>query len=183
MNDQQLIAGCKKGDGRCQRALYQLYHPKMLGVCIRYASNRDDAQDVLQEAFIKIFKNIEGFKGSGSLEGWIRRIVVNTALEHYRRQKKQRMETEIEHESLMVVARSSADDDVQLEDLLQFIQRLPSGYRMVFNLFAIEGYSHEEIAEQLGISVNTSYSQYHRARTLLQKTLLAEKKGTVKKAI
>lgn len=182
MNDHQLIEGCKDGDPRAQRKLYELHHPKMLGVCIRYAPNRDEAQDILQEAFIKVFKSIKSFKGKGSLEGWIRKVVVNTALEHYRKNKQQRMETDIEHESLMVVSRDNAQDELQMEDLLQFIQNLPSGYRMVFNLFAIEGYSHEEIAKQLKISINTSYSQYHRARALLQKVLLSEK-TSVKRAI
>jgi len=150
---------------------------------MRYAQNRDEAQDILQDGFIKVFTHIDSFKGKGSLEGWIRKIMVNTALEHYRKQKAKRKEVDMEHEPLLMATKNSALDELQAQDILAFIHHLPKGYRMVFNLFAIEGYSHEEIAKQLDISVNTSYSQYHRARTLLQKVLLDEKKTTNRLAI
>lgn len=183
MSEEQLITGCKKGDVLSQRRLYDLHHPKMFGVCMCYAQNRDEAQDILQEGFIKVFTNIGSFRGQGSLEGWIRRIIVNTALEHYRKNKMRGKEVDMDHEPLLMVTKTSALDDLQLKDVLSFIRRLPEGYRVVFNLFAIEGYSHEEIAKQLDISVNTSYSQYHRARALLQKALLDEKKTTNRWAI
>lgn len=182
VSEDQLLTGCKKGNVLCQKRLYDLYHPQMLGICIRYAQNRDEAQDILQEGFIKVFTRIGTFKGQGSLAGWIRKVIVNTALEHYRKNKKLRHEAEMENEPLMMVTKTNALDELQAADILAFIHRLPAGYRMVFNLFAIEGYSHEEIARQLDISVNTSYSQYHRAKALLQKALLDEKKTNVEKA-
>lgn len=182
MNEQQLIKGCCENDIRCQKALYDKLHPKMLGICMRYAENRDEAQDMLQEGFIKVFKGIKTYKGEGSFVGWVRRIIVNTALEEIRR-KKNNLKTLFEDESLMLVDyRESAEEQLQADDILKTIQSLPAGYRMVFNLFAIEGYSHDEIAQKLDISVNTSYSQYHRAKMLLQKLILREKKTMNKTA-
>lgn len=184
MDERQLIKGCLNKELRSQKALYDAMHPKMLGVCMRYARDRDEAQDMLQEGFIKVFQNIASFKGEGSFEGWIRRIMVNASLEHLRREKKNRGEAAFERESLMVVDKNeSAQDAMQAEDVLKYIQQLSPGYRMVFNLFAIEGYSHDEIATKLQISVNTSYSQYHRAKAILQRLLSNEKKTSIKAAI
>ena len=179
----QLIAGCKKRDERSQKALYDLLHPQMLGVCLRYARDREEAQDILQEGFIRVFQKIDSFTATGSFIGWVKKVMVNTALEHYRRNRSKAEEVPLKHESLMVVAGEDVLEDLKARDILSLVQQLPTGYRMVFNLFAIEGYSHEEISKQLNISVNTSYSQYHRARALLQKMLAPEKKIATKKAV
>lgn len=183
MDKQQLIEGCCKQNLRCQKALYDLLHPQMLGVCLRYAIDRDQAQDMLQEGFIKVFKKIETYNGAGSIQGWVRKVVVNTALEILRKQKKEQFTT-FEDESLMIVDnRANAQEEMQAADILRKIQSLPAGYRVVFNLFAIEGYSHEEIAKQLEISLNTSYSKYHRAKSLLRRMIETEIKTTIKAAI
>jgi RNA polymerase sigma factor (sigma-70 family) len=183
MDEDQLIAGCKESELRCQKALYERLHPKMLGVCLRYAIDRDQAQDMLQDGFIKVFMKIKDFNSKGSFEGWVRKIMVNTALEHLRKAKG-RETVSFENESVLVVEKSpSAQDQLEAQDVLSIIQQLPMGYRTVFNLFAIEGYSHEEIAKELNISVNTSYSQYHRAKSMLQRMLGSEKKTPIKAAI
>lgn len=182
MDNQQLIIGCCNQDLRCQKALYDWLHPQMLGICLRYASDRDQAQDILQEGFIKVFKKIDTYKGEGSFEGWVRRVVVNSALEILRKQKKELATTFVEESLMIVDHRANAQEELQAADILKTIQSLPTAYRMVFNLFAIEGYTHKEIAGQLGISVNTSYSQYHRAKTLLRRLIETEKKMNVKAA-
>ncbi|MEZ4721726.1 MAG: sigma-70 family RNA polymerase sigma factor [Flavobacteriales bacterium] len=184
MDESRLIAGCRRNDLRCQKELYDLMHPKMLGVCMRYAADRDQAQELLQEGFIKVFRKIDSFKGDGSFEGWVRKIMVNTSLEHFRREKAKAIEVGLEKESLMVVSNEpTALSEMAAADIMRAVSQLPQGYKMVFNLFAIEGYSHEEIAIELDISVNTSYSQYHRAKAMLQKMITGEKKATVKKAM
>lgn len=151
--------------------LYERFQAKMLGVCLRYFPNRDDAQDILQDGFIKVFRSIDSFEEKGSLEGWIRRIMVNTALEQIRKNASKGQKVDFERETLMMAVQQDAIEELSAADIHRFIAALPTGYRIIFNLFAIEGYNHNEIAEQLGISVNTSYSQYHRARALLQKML------------
>lgn len=171
MTESQLIKGCRDGDAACQRMLYDTFQAKMLGVCMRYYPDKMEAQDVLQDGFIKVFKNIESFEEKGSLEGWIRRIMVNTALEQIRKEARKGQKVDFENEALMIAEPTLASDELEATDILSFIQALPTGYRTIFNLFAIEGYNHNEIAQQLNISVNTSYSQYHRARALLQKIL------------
>ena len=171
MTESELIAGCREGKRASQRLLYDTHQAKMLGVCMRYFPDRDQAQDVLQDGFIKVFKNIVSFEEKGSFEGWIRRIMVNTALELIRKNAKKGQEVDFENEALMIASPESPIERLEANDILYFIKALPNGYRVIFNLFAIEGYSHQEIADQLNISVSTSYSQYHRARTLLQKIL------------
>lgn len=183
MITEQLITGCKKQELKSQKALYDLLHPQMFGVCLRYAKNRDEAQDVLQEGFVKMFQKIDSYRGDGSFAGWVKRIMVNTALEHYRKKKAEGIEVPIEHESLMVVSENNVMNDMRAQDILRVVQKLPAGYRLVFNLFAIEGYSHKEIAAQLGVSENTSYSQYHRARALLRKLLETEEQTGTKTAV
>ncbi|MEM7039938.1 MAG: RNA polymerase sigma factor [Bacteroidota bacterium] len=168
--EQRLIRGCVRGKPQFQEALYNKYYRKMFGVCMRYTQNRDVAEDVLQDGFIKVFKNIGSFKGKGSLEGWVRRIMVNTALEHHRKQAKmypvvdldQAMDEDAGHD---IVAKMSSDE------ILELIQALPPGFRTIFNLYAIEGFTHREIAEKLGISEGTSKSQLARARAALQESI------------
>jgi RNA polymerase sigma factor (sigma-70 family) len=168
--EEELIKGCLRQERSAQQQLYDFYSSKMYGICYRYVKNPMEAEDVLITAFTKIFERIQQFKGDGSFEGWIRRIMVNEALTHLRKSRTMYLETEIEQ------AEREPDydrlaDQLQAEDLLKMIGELPAGYRVVFNMYAIDGYSHKEIAEQLGISENTSKSQLSRARTYLQKVL------------
>jgi len=167
MDDNALIDKCLKGDQRSQRALFEKYAPRMYTVCLRYAKDSDEAQDILQDTFIKIFKKLDAYNGMGSFEGWIRRITVNTALDHIRKNVKFQDNTQIENESFRIEQNTFFGDGLEEEELMQIINEMPDGYRIVFNMFAIEGYSHREIAEQLNISENTSKSQYSRARGYL----------------
>lgn len=173
--EEELIRKCRKQNGQAQKAIYDRYAPKMLTICIRYIHDADQAEDVMISAFVKIFERIEQYKGEGSFEGWIRRIMVNESLTFIRRNKSMYLEVDIEHAD-REPNYGTLDSALQAEDLLKLIRQLPVGYRTVFNLYAVEGYSHKEIAEQLGISENTSKSQLSRARTLLQKQLLETEK-------
>lgn len=171
-----LINGCKIGDKKAQRTLYDKYAAKMLGVCIRYFRDIDEAEDALQEGFIKIFNNIDKFRNEGSFEGWIRRIMVNTSLNYYKSNLKHYYGTDYDEVEEIVEDEKLKFDNLSVEYLLKIIQDLPEGYRLVFNLYEIEGYSHKEIAEMLGISVNTSKSQLMKAKRNLQKVLVSKEK-------
>ena len=166
-----LIKKCCQQDGQAQKAIYERYAASMLGVCCRYVKDIDQAEDVMIAGFVKVFDKIGQFKGEGSFEGWLRRIMVNESLTFIRRNKNMYLEVDIE-----TIDREpdyhTLNNELEAEDLLKLVQQLPTGYRTVFNLYAVEGYSHKEIAEQLGISENTSKSQLSRARVLLQKHLL-----------
>lgn len=164
MTDEQLVQGCIQNEAAAQRKLYDKYARKMFGVCLRYAGSREEAEDFLQEGFVKIFQKISSFKHEGSLEGWIRRIMVNCALDHLRQQKLNWSGNEPEDNRQ---AEEVTLDRINAQDLLNLIGELPKGFRTVFNLYAIEGYNHREIGEMLGISENTSKSQYSRARAQL----------------
>lgn len=171
--EQDLIKGCLRGDRVSQKQLYEAYSGKMYAICYRYMRDPMQAQDVLITAFTKIFEKISQFKNEGSFEGWIRRIIVNEALTHLRKQRSMQVETDLE------VADRDPDyahleDHLEAEDLQKMIASLPPGYRIVFNMYAIDGYSHKEIADHLGINENTSKSQLSRARTYLQKLLLEQ---------
>jgi RNA polymerase sigma factor (sigma-70 family) len=173
--DQEWIEGCKKGDSTAQRKVFDHFSSKMYAVCCRYVKDKMEAEDVLVTAFTKVFDRISQFKNEGSFEGWIRRIMVNESLTWLRQHKHMQVETDIEaadYEPDYQIL----EDHLQAEDLLKLIDGLPAGYKVVFNLYAIEGYSHKEIADQLGINENTSKSQLSRARVYLQKqlTLLQE---------
>jgi len=167
MKEEDLIKGCIDENSGCQRELYDKYAGKMFSVCLRYASTREDAEDALQEAFIRIFDNISKFRGEGSFEGWMRRITVHTVLRLI--QKKSPLKY-AEDTSVLTKVSTASDVISQLseKDILGLISRLPSGYKIVFNMYAIEGFSHGEIAENLGISEGTSRSQYSRAKKHLQ---------------
>ncbi|MCC7302904.1 MAG: RNA polymerase sigma factor [Bacteroidia bacterium] len=177
MSDEELVSGCLKKNPLAQKQLWERFSRKMMGVCLRYSNDKDDAEDILQVGFIKVFENIESFKGSGSLEGWVRRIMVNTALNHYRQNKQSRESLDIEVVDYMVEGDNQVSDRLDAKELMRMIQKLPPGFRSVFNLFAIEGYSHREIAEMLEISEGTSKSQYARARMYLQRMILKEEKS------
>ena len=171
MTETDLIHSCKQLDTRAQRALYERYAPKMLGVCRRYVSTREDAEDVLVEALFKVFDNIESYTGAGSFEGWIRRIVVNEALMFLRKRKLWLVEPESVdlQNSLMHTEPLSIEHHLAAEDILKLLDKLPTGYRTVFNLYVIEGFKHIEIAEILGISINTSKSQLILAKDRMRK--------------
>lgn len=169
------VKACQKGDGAAQRQVYEKYARKMLGVCLRYVSDQFEAEEILIGGFLKVFDKIGQFKGEGSFEGWIRRIMVNEALGYLRRMKSIYLETDLEKADYEPDYQSLSNQ-LEEEDLLRMIQQLPTGYKTVFNLYAIEGYSHKEIGEMLGISENTSKSQLSRARTLLQHYLIESEK-------
>lgn len=171
MDDATLIKECVKGNAKAQRFLFDKFAPKMLTVCIRYAKNKSDAEDVLQDAFIKVFNKISEFKNEGSLEGWIRRIMVNTSLDQIRKNSKFSNDTDLEAVSYKLENNDFTFENLVSEDLLKLINSMPNGYRVVFNMFAIEGYSHQEIASTLGVTENTSKSQYLRARSFLKNEL------------
>lgn len=171
MSDEEMLEGCMAKREQAQKQLFEKYKRVMTGVCMRYADRYEEAQDIVQNGFIKVFKKIDTFSGKGSLEGWIRRIMVNTALDYLRSNKHERFNVSVDDVDYKLKEGSNALGNLQAEDLLKIIRELPTGYKTVFNLFAIEGYSHKEIAEQLDISENTSKSQYSRARALLQKKL------------
>lgn len=164
---EKIIEGCKKGKNRYQEELYRMLAPKMYGLCLKYSNNKDDAKDIMQDGFIKVFQKIDQYTEKGSFEGWVRRIMINTALEKYRSQVTiysldERMPITDEGVNSTVI------DELSAEDLLGLIRQLTPKYRMVFNLYAIEGYNHKEIGELLGISEGTSKSNLSRARLILQ---------------
>ena len=169
----EILEGCIKGESSAQRKLFDSYSRLLLGVCNRYATNIEEAEDIMQEGFVKIFLNIKEFKGDGSIVAWMRRIMINTAITHYHKMKKHRY-----HDDLDEVKETKFDDylwddaEFTRDELYGVIQRMPEGYRMVFNLYAVEGYKHREIAEIMGIDENTSKSQYSRARRWLQERLM-----------
>ncbi len=166
--EETLIAGCVKNDRKAQEQLYRLYADEMYNVCLAYEKDRDEVKDILQESFIKVFRSIEKYDKKGPLKAWVRRIVVNTAIDHFRRKKVTDNYVDVE-----TIAETTADQGERqggqgFKDILKMVKRLPEGARMVFNLFALEGYTHKEIAVKLSITEGTSKSQYSRARQLLQ---------------
>ena len=169
-----LIRGCLDENRRMQEELYRRFSPRMYAVCLRYAGNAEEAEDILQEGFIKIFKKLDSFRSEGSFEGWIRRIFVNTAIEHFRR--KRYLQTVSEKEENTLEGNDiSVLDKMAAKDIVSLIKGLSPGYRTVFNMYVVEGYTHKEIADMLGISEGTSKSQLSRAKVILQ--------GLVKKYI
>lgn len=173
MDEQQLINGCRKGDRQAQKALYDTYARKMMGVCLRYVDDRETARDLLQDGFVRVFTSLDTYAGNGSFEGWMRKIFVNGALEYLRRNDVLREADDLEGTAYLVGEDSSVLSELAASDLMRMVQELPDGFRTVFNLFAIEGYSHKEIGELLGITESTSRSQYTRAKQVLQRKVKA----------
>ena len=172
MTDEELVKACIQKSQNAQKVLFDKFSKKMMGICMRYAEDSLEAQDIVQDGFIKVFNSIETFQHEGSLEGWVKRIMVNTSLDNYRKNKKRRFAVELDEEdALEIPEQENIMGNITNTYLLSLIKQLPEGYRLVFNMFAIEGYSHKEIASELGISINTSKSQYSRARGYLQKML------------
>jgi RNA polymerase sigma factor (sigma-70 family) len=167
ISETDLIEGCIQSDRKMQYELYQRFAPKMYGVCLRYAANAEEAEDLLQEGFIKVFRKLASFRSEGSFEGWVRRIFVNTAIEQFRRKTYLQPITEREEETVEGKYLSVLDDLAE-RDIIGLVQQLSPGYRTVFNMYVIEGYTHKEIADALGISEGTSKSQLSRAKLILQ---------------
>lgn len=174
MDEKKLIQACINEDKTAQRKLYERYSPKMYFVCLRYARHELEAQDMLQDGFIKVFDNLSQFKYNGSFEGWVRRIMVNTSLNYCRKSSFKQEYIGIEDLQHTVVD-SKAISKLSEKELLALIQKLPDGYRMVFNLYVIEGYSHKEIGEMLNITESTSRSQLAKSRKWMQNILSKEK--------
>lgn len=177
LSDDQIVVGCKKGKHHAFNALYNKYAVKMLGVCFRYSKSKEEAEDVLQEGFIKVFHKISSFENRGSFEGWLRRIMVNTAINHYKVKKKYQTQ-EIDLNSKNLVDHFDGDEEIiEMDviiphvDLMKMLQELPKGYQFVFNMYVIEGLKHIEIAEELNISVNTSKTQLFKARRWLRQKI------------
>jgi RNA polymerase sigma factor (sigma-70 family) len=179
MSDRQIIEGCAKHERKAQQELYNRYSRFLLGVCLRYATDKAEAEDILQESFLKIFFNVKDFSGTGSFIGWLRKVAVNTAITHYHKNLKYRYHVDIdEYVSVEAGVTSFEEDFFTSEELYKVLNELPAGYRLVFNLYAVEGYKHKEIAEMLGIDTNTSKSQYSRAKAVIRNKL--ERLGKIK---
>jgi len=171
--EKDILSGCIRGKQSAQRKLFEKYSRLLLGVCNRYASCIEEAEDIMQEGFVKIFLNIKNFKGEGSLVAWMRRIMINTAITHYHKMLKHRYHEDLENVSELKFEETNWEEaDFSREELFNVIHQMPQGYRQVFNLYAVEGYKHREIAEILKIDENTSKSQYSRARRWLQERLV-----------
>lgn len=174
MSDEELVQRCINNDAAAQEYLFKHFSGKLLGLCARYCESIEEAEDVLQDGFIKIFQKMESFRNQGSLEGWMKRIMVNTALDAFRKNKNSRYNIDIETIEYPS-EQYTVTDSMEAKDLMKIIRSMPPGFRTIFNLFAIEGYPHKEIAQMLGITESTSKSQYSRARVYLQKVLQTEK--------
>ena len=176
--ESDLISGCTDGNRRMQEELYRRFSPRMYAVCLRYAGNAEEAEDILQEGFIKVFNKMSSYRGDGSFEGWIRRVFVNTAIEHFRKKTYLQPISETE-ENTIEGKYLSVLDHLAEKDIIQLVQQLSPGYRTVFNMYVIEGYTHRQIAEILEISEGTSKSQLSRAKMILQglvKTFVEKRK-------
>ena len=171
MQEGTLINECIAGNRLAQEKLYNFYAGRMKGICMRYARSAFEADDIFQEAFIKVFTNLKNFKMNGSFDGWIRRIVVNTAIDQYKKNLVHQNHVQYETVSDRDLSIASFDHQLHEEDLLKILEKLPHGYKVVFNLYAIEGYSHKEIAEMLNITEGTSKSQLSKARRFVQNLL------------
>ena len=185
-SDDRIINGCKKGKRRAFSLLYEKYADVLMLVCLRYSRNKAEAQDVLQEGFIKVFQKIEAFEGRGSFEGWLKRIMVNTAINYYKANKKYQLQQDIEANNNILVIHDNDDEmfetdpRVKPEVLMQMINDLPDGYRMVFNMYVFDGLTHKEIAGDLGVTESTSKSQLSKARKYLRSRIEEKQNKPVK---
>lgn len=169
MSEKELIEACKRQERRAQKLLYDRYSPTMFGVCRRYVRHREDAEDVLVEAFFKVLTKIDQYSGKGNFEGWIRRIVVNESLMFLR--KVHNFHLTVEISDIDLPTNVTIEDELAAQDIVALLDELPTGYRTVFNLYVLEGFKHREVAEQLGISINTSKSQLILAKKRLASLL------------
>lgn len=169
---EKLIQACIDGDRYSQSILYDQFAPKMFGVCMRYAKNREEAEEIMQEGFVQVFKSLHSFKFAGSFEGWIRKIMVFCAIQHYRSKSKMHPVVSIEDTEVEEIGNDEILARLHKKELLMMVQALPPAYRLIFNLYVFEGMKHREIAEQLGISEGTSKSNFFDAKRLLQKAVI-----------
>ncbi|MEI6346412.1 MAG: RNA polymerase sigma factor [Bacteroidota bacterium] len=172
ISENELIDGCLNNDRKAQKLLYEKYSSKMFGVCMRYAKSKEEAEDILSDSFVQIFVKLSSFKREGSFEGWIRRIVVNTSITAYRNNLKFNLNDEISEVHQLSDDSETAIDLLNVQQIKSVIQQMPDGYRMIFNLYVIEGYNHREIAELIGINEGTSKSQFSKAKKWLQNRLI-----------
>ncbi len=175
MTEELMLAGCLSNNATSQEALYSRFSPRMLGVCYRFAKNREDAEDMLQEGFIKIFSQIHQYRSEGALEGWIRRIIVHTCINLLKKNKKFSDSVDISFAGAVGIREESIPSIMQAKEVVECIRLLPIGYRTVLNLYAIEGYTHKEIGSMLDIEESTSRSQYTRAKAMLEDVLIKKK--------
>ena len=167
----QIYEGCLRNERKYQELFYKLLAPRMMAVCMRYAKDKDEAQDILQEGFVKLFNNLHNYRGEGSLEGWIRRIMVHAAISRYRKSRTMILVDDFGEDSNMIAGTSRNNNTLEAADLLQMINQLPDTYRSVFNMYAIEGFSHQEIGNKLGMSELLSRTTLCRARGILKTKL------------
>jgi RNA polymerase sigma factor (sigma-70 family) len=179
MTEEALLLGCLRNNATAQKQLYQMFSSKMLAVCYRYAHNREDAEDMLQEGFIKVFAQIHTFEKRGAFEGWVRRIIIHTCINILKRNKKFTDSVDIIYANTLQSKGENIPSLLQAKQVVECIKLLPLGYRTVLNLYAIEGFSHKEIADMLDIEESTSRSQYTRAKTMLEDILI--KKNIIQK--
>src|SRR5436305_11993876 len=172
MTEELMLHGCLNNVASAQEALYTRFSPRMLGVCYRFARNREDAEDMLQECFIKVFSQIQQFRGQGALEGWIRRIVVHTCINILKKNKKFIDSVDLIHAGSVYLNENNIPSIVETKEVVESVRQLPIGYRTVLNLYAIEGFTHREIAQMLDIEESTSRSQYTRAKAMLEEILV-----------
>jgi len=175
MTEEAILQGCLRNDATAQKELYNRYSPKMLTVCYRFAHNREDAEDMLQEGFIKVFSQMHTFENRGAFEGWIRRIIVHTCINVLKKNRKFHENLDIIHATSIMVREELIPSIIQAKQIIECIRMLPIGYRTVLNLYAIEGYSHREIAGMLDIEESTSRSQFTRAKAMLEDILIKKK--------
>src|SRR5215210_5681170 len=175
MTEELMLAGCLKNNAAAQEALYSRFSPRMLGVCYRFAKNREDAEDMLQDGFIKVFTQLHQYRNEGALEGWIRRIIVHTCINVLKKNKKFADSVDIIYANSLCVNENNILSILQAKQVVESIRLLPMGYRTVLNLYAIEGFSHREIAAILDIEESTSRSQYTRAKAMLEDILIKKK--------
>jgi RNA polymerase sigma-70 factor (ECF subfamily) len=176
-SDQDILIGCLNGDRKSQEELYNKYAARMMAVCMRYTKSKEEAEDIFHEAFVKVFNHLNDFKLQNSFEGWIRRVMVNTAINHFHKNKAMKIVDDIDNHHNTFAEAPEILGSLQNDELMQMISSLPTGYRMVFNMAVIEGYQHKEIAELLKINEGTSKSQLAKAKALLKRMI--EKKMAV----
>ncbi len=175
MTEEAILQGCLKNSPKAQKSLYEKYSGKMLAVCYRYAHNREDAEDMLQEGFIKVFSQIHTFKSQGAFEGWIRRIIIHTCINNLKKNKKFKESVDLIHANSLQIREDTIPSILQAKQVVECIRLLPIGYRTVLNLYAIEGFTHKEISDMLDIEESTSRSQYTRAKAMLEDILIRKK--------
>jgi RNA polymerase sigma-70 factor (ECF subfamily) len=175
MTEELMLAGCLKNNAAAQEALYNRFSPRMLGVCYRFAKNREDAEDMLQEGFIKVFTQMHQYRNEGALEGWIRRIIVHTCINNLKKNKKFSESLDIIHANSIHINEEMIPSIMQAKQVVECIRMLPLGYRTVLNLYAVEGFPHKDIASMLDIEESTSRSQYTRAKAMLEEILVRKK--------